>query len=191
MPKYESFSEDAEVVGYLLAGYKHAVNHEEFDAYFEKHIGEIDPEQWYPFQKLLDIFNDIDANPSSMMNFVDIGMAIAEHTPLPPEWDELPIEGVLQEYTAITALVNRGTDLGEIGYKIVDPRHVRLHYRFPVPDDYWYGVTYGFMRRFLPKGTPFKVYFDVGLPRREQGAEATIIHVTWESDYPQMQVATP
>lgn len=188
MPKYEVFSEDSEVVGYLLESYKHAVNHEEFDGYFAKHIGEIDPEKWYPMQKLLDVFNDIAANPSSMMNFVSIGMAIAENTPLPPEFDGLPIEGVLEQYTHITSVVNRGTDLGEIGFTVEDPRHARFNYRFPAPDDYMYGVTYGLMRRFLPKGTSFKAYFDEGLLRREQGGEMTVIHVTWESDQPQMKM---
>ena len=189
MPKYKAFTPDVELIGSVLEGYKRAINLEAFSAYFAKHgLIDIDPDQWYPLQKLLDVFSDISEDPAFMMNFVSIGMAVATHTPLPFDHTHMPIEVALQKFTEVTQWVNRGTDVGDIYIEILGPRHVKVIYRLAGPDEYLYGVTYGYMRRLLPKGTPFKVYFDPDTARREQGGTHTIIHATWDTDYPQMKV---
>lgn len=189
MPKYQAFTPDVEVIGSLLQSYKMAVNHEAFSAYFAKHgLGNIEPDQWYPVQLLLNVFSDISEDNNFMMNLISIGMSIAEHTPLPPDFDNLSIEDALRKFTEVTRVVNRGTDVGNINFDIVGSRHAKLIYRLPMPDEYLYGVTYGYMRRFLPKGTPFEVRFDPDVERRDNGGAVTTIHVSWKSEYPSMKV---
>jgi hypothetical protein len=140
----------------------------------------INPKAWYPQQKMLDIYNDMESSQAeSMFDFVSIGMKQAENAIVPPQFASLPLLTILQSVTEVFKLNNRGTDIGEIHCETVNDNHVKIILRVTTPDTIWYGIFYGFVRRFIPKGKPFTIAFDPDVPRREEGGDVTIIHIKW------------
>jgi hypothetical protein len=49
----------------------------------------------------------------------------------------------------------------------------------PYPSDFDYGIIYGFVRRFLPKGSDFVVQRKES-PCRQKGDDMCIYDVTWK-----------
>jgi hypothetical protein len=181
MPRYQVFSPDHEGPGQVLLDFANAVDAEEILPYFEKHgLTNIDPKAWYPHQKFLDVLSDISENPSAMFNFVSIGMKQAENAIIPPEFANLPLLTLLQGTGEVFKLNNRGSNVGELRCEVVTDHHIKMIMRIPQPDDLWYGIFYGYVRRFIPKGKHFTVYYDHEVPRRDEGGEVTIIHITWD-----------
>jgi len=176
------FSEDHVIPGQLMVDFKNAVNADEIMPYFEKHgLSTIDPAHWYPMQDLLDIYNDMAATKDgTMFDFVDIGMKTAEQAIVPPEFASLPLAVILQGSVQVFPLNNRGSDIGEVSVEMVNDKHAKITMRVPQPDDLWYGVYYGYTKRFSPPGTRFTVFYDKDIPHRDLGGEKTIIHITWE-----------
>jgi len=182
--KYQSFDPKVEVSGYPMLGFIQCLRKEEIAPYLElRGLLNINPEGWYPVQKWLDVLSDLaEERPGqAMFDFVAVGMKLIELTPFPPEWDALPLGQIFafanQNYASAQ---HRGGDAGEITTELIRPKHAITKLRTPYPDDFWYGVFYGFCRRYLPPGTHFTVYYDENTPRREQGGEQTLIHITWE-----------
>ena len=181
MPRYNVFSADHEIPGKILIDLKNAVASEEIGPYFKKHGMEtIDPQAWYPMQKLLDIYNDMADNTLTMFNFVSIGMKEAEQAIVPPEFAKMPLLDLLVNVGRVFDLNNRGTNYGKCITEVVTPKHVKVTLRAATPDDIWYGIFYGYVRRFAPKGTHFTVRYDSDVPRRENGGDVTIIHIMWD-----------
>jgi hypothetical protein len=181
MPHWHVFSQDHQVPGQILIDLAHAIGSDEIMPYYKKHgLTNIDPKAWYPQQTLLDIYNEMeDSESGSMFDFVSIGMKEAQQAIVPDHFKSLPLLSILQGVGAVFKLNNRGTDIGEIKCETVTDTHVKIILRVPAPDDLWYGIFYGFVQRFIPKGTHFTVYFDKDIPRRDQGGAVTIIHITW------------
>jgi hypothetical protein len=115
-----------------------------------------------------------------MLDFVSVGLKVAENAILPPEVATMSLGEVLQTMDAAYRLNNRGTDVGEIRCEQVADKHYQLLVRVPYPDDMWYGITYGYMRRMAPNGTRFTVAYDEDAPGHHEGGEYTVIHVTWD-----------
>ena len=181
MPQYELFHPDHEYLGQVLIDFEAVVGDGYIHPIFEKHgLAKIDPEGWYPAQIFMDVLNDLENNDASpMMNFVSIGMKQVEMAVMPPEFASLSLIEILSSMDAAYHLNNRGTDIGEIQCEVVEDNHVKMHFRVPQPDDVWYGVCYGYMRRLAPEGTTFSVYYDEDVPRRSDGGDFTVIHITW------------
>jgi hypothetical protein len=95
------------------------------------------------------------------------------------EFTELPVPALFQTMNTAYRANARGTDPGEVKWDVINDHHVRLTVRVPFPDDEWYGVCYGYMRRFAPPGTQFTIYYDDAIPRCDLGGEVTVIHVEW------------
>ena len=182
MAHWQVFSPDHEFPGQVMVDLANAVGIEEIMPYFEKHgMTKIDPKAWYPQQTLLDIFNDMDdSKKGAMFDLVSIGIKEAEQAIVPPYFESLPMLSILQGIGEVFKLNNRGTDPGEIKCETVTDKHVKIILRVPTPDDLWYGIFYGFVRRFIPKGTHFRVNFDPDEKRREFGGALTIIHISWD-----------
>jgi hypothetical protein len=176
-----SFSADCEVIGQVMIDFASAIGSEHFMPIFEKHgLGDIDPDQWYPVLDLLNALDEISQQAGSMPDLVSIGMKSAEMAVLPPEYYELSIPEIFQLMNEAYRVNVRGTDPGEIACDLIDDRHIRLTTRVPYPDDHWYGVCYGYMRRLAPPGTQFTIYYDDDILRRDLGGDVTVIHVEWE-----------
>ncbi len=180
---WQAFSPDHEVPGRIFLELKNAVGSDEILPYFEKHgMKTIDPQAWYSEQALLDIYNDMAATNESgtMFDFVSIGMKEAEQAIIPASYSSLPLLQILQGVGDVLKLNNRGTDYGWIQAETVADHHVKMILHVPTPDDIWYGIFYGYVRRFLPKGARFTVYFDPDIPHKDTWGENTIIHITWK-----------
>lgn len=177
----EALGPDAEVLGGAIHGFIYAVNRERIEQHLEKlGMTDIDPNEWYPKQMYVDLWNEIlSSSNSAMFDLIDAGMTIAQ-TAWPPEADDLPFEEIVSAWGAAFDTVNRGTDRGYIREEKLGAQHWALHIRTPDPDDLNYGVVYGVCRRFLPPGTIFTVWYDEETTRRDEGGEETIIHLSWE-----------
>jgi hypothetical protein len=179
---YHVFSADHEFPGQVVIDLANAVGSDEIMPYLEKHgMTNVDPKAWYPMQKMVDIYNDMADNMTgTMFDFVAIGMKEAEQAIVPPQFAAMSLLDILKGVDTVYKLNNRGTDPGEIRCEVVTDKHVKLILRVVTPDDLWYGVLYGYVKRFAPKGSRFSLRYDPDVPRREEGGEATIIHVQWE-----------
>jgi hypothetical protein len=182
MPRFSVLSPDAEILGQGLIGYKEAIGAENFRSFFEQHgLGSVVPDQWYPYQSLINVFNEmVEASAGRMFDFVSIGIKMAENGLYPPGVGNLPfaqIVGLLGEASKMNV---RGSDLGEITVEPIAEKHVKVTARQPLPDDLGYGLMYGLGRRFLPKGTHVTVIYDETMPRRDHGGPTTTFHIKWD-----------
>lgn len=181
MAQWKVFNPDHEVTGQVLLDFANAVGGEEIVTYFERHgLTNIDPKAWYSMQTYLDVLSDIaNTRRGGMFDFVSIGMKQAENVIVPPEFESLPLLTILQGSNNVLKLNNRGTDFGDIKCEVVSDKHVKLILRVPQPDDLWYGIYYGYVRRFRPKGSEFTVAYDPSALRKDTGGDTTILHITW------------
>jgi hypothetical protein len=180
MSHYKVFHPDHEIRGQLLVDCENAIGRSRTRPLFEKHgLVNIDPQAWYSEQQWLDVLSDMADLGDPMFDFVSLGIKIAENVTFPPGFDSLPLLTVLQNGSRVFHMNSRGSETGEITVETLNDKHVKLAFRVPDPDDFWYGIVFGYVRRCMPKGTHFTVFYDKEIPRREQGGEVTIIHVEW------------
>ena len=181
MAHWHVFNPDHEAPGKVWLDLANAIGSEGIMPYFKKHgMTNIDPDTWYPMQKIVDIYNDMaDSKAGLMFDFVSIGMKEAEQAIVPPQFESLPLLNILQSIEVVFKLNNRGTDPGEVRCETVTNTHVKMILRVVTPDDLWYGIFYGFVNRFTPKGTHFTIHYDPDVPHRDIGGDVTIIHITW------------
>ena len=182
--KYQAFDSAAEAKGYAMLGFVQCIRGEEIKPYLKKHgLSNVDPEGWYPIQKWLDVLSDLaEERPGeAMFDFVAVGMKIMEVAQFPPQLDSMPFEQVFIALADDYRTAQHRGNVGEIVNELVEEGHMKGTIRTPYPDDYWYGLFYGTARRFLPPGTHFIVKYDEDTPRRDEGGDVTIIHITWET----------
>ncbi|MFN8527414.1 MAG: hypothetical protein U0670_02240 [Anaerolineae bacterium] len=180
MNKYTVFSSDHEILGFMILSYQFAIDRDDFLGFYEEEgLNQVQPDKWYPAQKVLNVFNALAERGGEMTDFVSIGMAVSMQVPLPPETKKLPPEAVLMGILSAAKDVNRGSNVGYDCCYQDGPGHLRYELCSPMPDDVFYGLIYGMARRLLPEGTPFTVTYDSHLPRREDGGSHTVIHLKW------------
>ncbi len=179
MPKY-TCDPNAEIIGQNLMSTVVHLNRESVQPFLKRHgLDDIDPEKWYPLSQWMAVLNDIEDEGGGMMDFVSLGLAIAETAVLPPEVDNASFEEFCEGMDYAYQMNHRNGDVGHyIAEKVADG-HMKVSVTAPYPDDQAYGVLYGFARRFLPKGTSFSVKYDEDVPRMEKGGDRTIIHIRW------------
>jgi hypothetical protein len=174
-----------EVAGYMTGVFVDNLQSHETLPVFEKYgLINLDPASWYPTAKFMDAMNEIVNGGNLTSNFVAIGMEVGKTVPLPPEMPNPTLGEVLQIWEGMYYAVHRGHkngDMGHIAVEKVSPTHYSITLTDLYPDDFSYGIIYGYARRFLPHGTAFKVFYDTERPNRDQhGADSTVIHVSWE-----------
>jgi hypothetical protein len=158
------------------------INHDQMKEILENHgLDQIDPEQWYPLQQILDVFNELSERAGAMFNFVAVGKAAGElgAENLPPEMAKLSLAEFLEVYGRVWVSRHRNAAPDSITTEKVDDRHIKVISKVPYPDDLVYGIMYAYPRYFLPEGAGFVVKYDENIPRRDQGGEETVIHITW------------
>ncbi len=178
---YQSFDPQTEINGRSAEGLVRSVMHDDIAHILQHHgLNQIDPEAWYPLQAVLDVLNAIsgegvNASPA----FVSIGMAAAEASlaVMPSQTKSLSIVEFFSKYAARWPTLHRNGDVGSVEYQRVNENHVVLTLRVPYPDDVMYGTLYRYASFFKPKGKHITVAYDGKLPRREQGGEATVVHI--------------
>ncbi len=114
------------------------------------------------------------------MDFVSIGMRLADTVKYPPGMEQLPFKEALVRSGEAQKLNTRGSDIGYIKVEFIADKHAVIHTRSVLPDNMLYGINYAFARHMLPKGTHFTEYFDKTAPRHDDGAVETVFHLEWE-----------
>ncbi len=176
---YKTFGPDAEVFGAAMLAFVQSINFENFSAILQKHgLTQIEPNRWYPQQIWLDVFSDITNNPNATSNMVSIGMKVIETAPL-DMMEGVSFTDMMLGFSTSYTGSNRGADIGSIEAQVLGDKHILMVDKTPYPDDFVYGAYYAMARKFLPPNTKFVVKFDDDTPRREQGGEATLVHITW------------
>ena len=174
-----------EIAGFMTRVYVDNLQSFETLPIFEKYgLINLDPTSWYPTHRFMDAMNELAANGNLTSNFVAIGMEIGKSVPTPPELPNPTLGDIFQMWESMYYGVHRGHTYGEMGHIDVErmsPSHFKVTFTDLYPDDLSYGIMYAYARRFLPPGTPFKVYYDLERPTRDQdGADTTVIHVSWD-----------
>jgi hypothetical protein len=139
---------------------------------------DVNPNGWYPLESLMNAMNDLVKNPKTVSSLVAIGMEIGRIVPLPPE---LTLGQVLMGWNDVYQSLHRKGDVGAIHTEKINDKHYRITFTDVYPDDFSYGIMYGYARRLLPLGTYFKVFYDPDVKPRDLGGQGkTIIHLEWE-----------
>lgn len=182
MRTYLPFQSDVEVHGGYMLSFVECINKQDVLPSLKKlGISDIDPNAWYEQHLWMDIFNDLIARlkGTAFPTFVSIGMKLAE-VPFPPELANASYPQFMRQLSGIYDSAHRGGYPGAYEVEIISDNHVQLTARVPYPDDFIYGIQYGFAKRFLPKGTNFNVRYDDQSQRADEGGEYTIFHITWK-----------
>ncbi len=178
----EAFDPESQAHVTMLLGFIQCSRREEVQPYLDKHgLTHIDPQkqEWYPLQTWLDVLNDILADRShSMFDMVSVGMKIGELAPMPPQLEGAALLDVLLGSNIGYQSNHRG-NVGEMKAELVGPNHIKLAMHIPYPDDLMYGVNYGLVRRYLPKGSHVTLKYDDTVKRRDLGGDVTVIDITW------------
>lgn len=179
-----SFSCDPnlEIGGHSAHSLLESINRDNYFDILEEHgFTDIDPNNWYLVQDLLNVINAINERDGAMMDLVSIGIAAGDNSILPPQVRELSLREFFMGYGQIYQRIYRNGDAGEIQVKMAEENHLTITLiRIPYPDDLMYGVLYSFARQFARNGEQFTLAYDDELTRIDQGGESTVIHLTWE-----------
>lgn len=180
-PTFTVFDTRSEIIGRVFLSAVECINNAE-TAPALKQLGltDVQADQWYPMQLWLDFLKVISEQPNTMFNFVSLGIETIQNLDFPPVFDTMPLQDVLQSVPQGYEMDHRGGDYGSVKAELFGSNQLRYVLRTPYPDDYFYGVTYGLVRRFAPPNTNFTVEYDNSVVRRDQGGDKTVINVTWE-----------
>lgn len=183
MAAYTWHDPHVEIYGQNVVGFIMCTHFESIRPFLAAHdLLDVRPDQWYPLHRFLAVLSDISEakGGGEMMDFVSIGMKMAELAPYPPEYARMSFAEITMDSDRRYQMRHRGGDPGKHWPGIIDDTHVFLKYHVPYPDDLTYGVVYGQARKFLPPGTDITVYYDPDTPRHDEGGEATTVHVRWK-----------
>jgi hypothetical protein len=157
------------------------VNHlasEETVLILAKHgLTNIDPNQWYPMQAMLDVENDIYAsNDNIFQRLMAFGIQVNQEWVFAPEVQtisdalEIQIQGVNQMFRNVP-------DGFGITLQKVSEKHLRLFFNSPYADDSFYGGIWTLVDRFKPENNVFVVRItDNPDPENHPG---TCVDVKW------------
>lgn len=178
MPRYTC---DPEVMlnGTTVSALMHSIQHENYIHIVQKYgLVDVDPKGWYPLQKVLDVFNEITELPGARMDFVSVGIAAADLSPLPPEVEALSAHEFFKLYERVYPQRHQGGNPGEVRVQVHDPDHITLVFDNPYPSDVMYGLMYGYARRFA-RGRAFHVEYDESTPPDDVSGKPAVIHVVF------------
>jgi hypothetical protein len=129
----------------------------------------------------MNLLNEVSQRPDFMSNLVAIGMEIGAITPVAPGVENPTIEDVLMAWNGIYQYLHRNGDVGQIVCEKINEQHFKLTFTDLYPDDFSYGIMYGYGRRFVSPAH-FTVYYDPMVTPRDRGGTQghTVIHLRWE-----------
>ena len=147
----------------------------------ERHgLTNLQPTDWVPTHRFLDALNEMGQQADFMSALIAIGMSVGEVIPVPCE--TLGLAGVLNLWNDLYQGAHRSGDVGRIVCEEEHRTHFKLTFSDLYPDDFSYGIMYGFAKRFLPPGTQFSIYYDPRVTPRDRGGQEgyTVIHAKWQ-----------
>lgn len=171
---------ECEIYGGLLTQLHTHINYDDVESIVKRQgLGAIDADKWYPLQRLFDVFNEVTKASGAMLNFVSIGMAVAEHALLPPEMEDATQTNFWELWAGGYFYNHRNGNIGKLDIEFPEPKHVRVTDSTLYPSDHIYGVIYGFTKRFNPAKAFFTVKYDETPIRKESGGGVTVFHIYW------------
>lgn len=180
MARYQAFDPANEVIGATAMALINNIQSDEIVPLLEKNgLADMEPDQWYPLQDVLNVMSDISENPNATTNFVSVGMAAATIgiQSRPPEAQQAPLRQILEQYGEYFPTRFRNGDLGFVRTQVVNDDHFIVEVKTAFPDDIFYGIMYAYARHYKPEGKHFTVKYDENASRRDFGAEVTLIHI--------------
>jgi hypothetical protein len=155
MKKLVAVSPQSEISGHLVLSFTQNLHRDEIKPILRKYnLEPVDPEGWYPQQRLLDVFRDIqDGHTNVSQNLVAIGMKGAETAVYPPEIDS--IKTALLSLPAIHELNHRNIPNVGLEYpvQVLGDTHIQVTNRSPYPNDTLYGFIWQIIKHFkTPEG---------------------------------------
>jgi hypothetical protein len=176
---HKSSNENAQVIGQVLFAFAHNINVEEMLPVLQKYdLVELYEDQWYPVETIVKFFKAISEQANAMFNLVSIGTKISTYCIVPPDLDAMPFSDFLGIIDTVYHMQHRG-DVGQLIPHKVNAQHYTVTSATPYPDDFWYGIYYGWAQRLLPQGISIKVWYDEAAPRQDQGGKHTTVHIEW------------
>jgi len=177
MAHFTPLSDDYEALGIVLMGTLNCINAENIRPYLEKHgLDHIDPNAWYPYQRMLNVYNDMLAAGSHMFDFVSIGMKLAEVLPPTPGNS---FRERLGNFSGNPSGLVRASDYGYIRTEFTGEKSAKIFCRQGTPDDLLYGMFYGLIKRDLGEKGRFTLKYDNSVTRRDDGGDHTVFIVEW------------
>jgi hypothetical protein len=168
-----------ELNGHSAAALIRSITRENYMTVLKAHgLDSIQSNQWYRMQSLLDVLAEIGEQSSGIMDLVSIGMAAGDGSILPKEVLALPPQKLLEQYAAVFPTRHRGGDPGWITVEHPDASTTRITSNTVYPDDLFYGLMYGLLRRVAKPNDEFVLHYG---DQKDRGAPATIIDVEWKS----------
>lgn len=174
---------DVEHSGAITIAFVKNLQSAETTPVFQKYdLINLDPSRWYPASRFMDALNELAESDDFSSTMIAIGLEIAKQVPMGSDGVDPSFEDALVLWDKFYQRAHRGEncDIGGITLDKVAEYHYKTIHTHIYPDDFSYGIAYGLARRYLPKATNFKVFFDADAKQRDRdGAASTIIHVTW------------
>ncbi|PJF31377.1 MAG: hypothetical protein CUN51_03335 [Candidatus Thermofonsia Clade 1 bacterium] len=157
---YTAFEPDTEVLGSMLQGTVAFMERESLLPLLRKYgFEQIAPDQWYPLQRVLDLFSDLVNGASGMFDMIGIGMKVGEVFQFPPE--VTTFEQALELADTMNKAVYRNGDPGTIRAEKLGERHYKLHVHLPFPQDLHYGIWWAVAKRLVPDMRTLKIRREV------------------------------
>jgi hypothetical protein len=177
---FSALSDDHQLRGALIIGYKTALNSEEFASFFEAHgLQVVDADRWYPAQQVLDVFNDMMEASHGFLDFVSIGIAAVPNMRFPPTVDLHSPESVLAALPTIPDMMVRSSRPGYAAVEPVSAQCYRIKVRSTMPDDIIYGTLYALAKGFVADPTTIVLSYPPDAKRRDYGDEYTNYELRW------------
>jgi hypothetical protein len=173
---------NVEVRGEVLLSLLQNIRAKDIEQYVKVYgLTDVQAGHWYRIQPFLDLLNDLAFKENQTPNFVSIGITIAETAYMPPEMSQMPFGELLLHWDDHYQGNHRHGDIGYKSTEKIDDRHYQITLHGGLyPDDFEYGVLYGFGKRFLPQGTYFIVLYDDTVQHLDEGGEKTVLDIQWE-----------
>jgi len=171
----------AETLGIHFIAFFQNLREDQTRPIMERHgLLDIAPDQWIPTRKMMYALNELAEDPDFMSGLVAIGIEIGKRIVVPLE--DPTLEEVLLSWNASFHAVHRNGDVGQKIAEKVGEKHYRITLTDPYPDDFNYGIMYGFALRYLPPHSDFIVSYDPQVTPRDRGGEqgCTVIHIRWK-----------
>lgn len=170
----------AKVIGQVLFIFSRNMKASELQALLNKYnIREPNPTKWYFVNDILNLFQDIISQPEAMYNLVSIGMAVAEYALLPAEFTNMTADSFFLNVNQVYQMQHKG-NVGELTTLKIGDGHYKIEIVSPYPDDFWYGIMYGWAKRYVPVESQFTVRYDNAIIRRDLGGEKTVVEIEWQ-----------
>jgi hypothetical protein len=179
--RYKVFDPESKVIGQAMLGFKAAADQEAILPLLEKYgLTDIQPDQWYPMQKWLDVLSDISEQMdeySSMLSFVNVGEKVAANVSMPDQLiNEMGFIEFMYQFGSSAYFRYHQGNVGTNQMEKMSDTHLKFILATPYPPDFWYGIFYGSAKRYINHKTFVVQYEELAMRHFHEG-QIVIIHL--------------